>query len=358
MYEHEGLHDMFFIMLYGGVAMMAVLAGLYLLLRRSNALAADVVSSRELRLWAAAFMASVAASHVWWAMLGTVWLTDDRLVRNIIAITLDRVTFVPLMMCVLLRMLQDCKRQLWPIAVAMVPFVVIAIISVTKHSNVFEWYIEIYSLLLALIFILYYIHALRQYGHWLHGNFADLEHKEVWQSLVLLVCILLAYVAYTTNEGAIATEYLAQILTLVIISFVVWRVETIQMLEVDETSEGTEMNDPITDLLREHCEQTQLYLQHDLTLAQLAIAIGTNRTYLGTYFAMRGENYNTYINNLRIDHFIRLYNNAMAQGHNLTAKELAIGCGYRSYSTFSVAFKQRMGQTVTQWMKGHDLPYA
>ena len=29
MYEYEGLSDMFFIMLYGGATMMAVLAGLY-----------------------------------------------------------------------------------------------------------------------------------------------------------------------------------------------------------------------------------------------------------------------------------------------------------------------------------------
>ena len=43
---------------------------------------------------------------------------------------------------------------------------------------------------------------------------------------MLLACILLVYVVYTTNEGALAVEYLAQVLTLVIIGFVVWRVET------------------------------------------------------------------------------------------------------------------------------------
>jgi hypothetical protein len=33
-------------------------------------------------------------------------------------------------------------------------------------------------------------------------------------------------------------------------------------------------------LLKQHCEETQLYLQHDLTLLQLAKAVGTNRFYL------------------------------------------------------------------------------
>ena len=31
------------------------------------------------------------------------------------------------------------------------------------------------------------------------------------------------------------------------------------------------------------------YLQHDLTLQQLALIIGTNRTYLGAYFTQAGS---------------------------------------------------------------------
>ena len=364
MYEYEGLSDMFFIMLYGGATMMAVLAALYLWLRSGNALNSETESPKALRRWAAAFLASIAASHVWWSLLGTVWLTDDRLIRNIVAITLDRVTFVPLMMCVLLRMLQDRHRPLWPIAVAMVPFFVVAVVAIVIHYDYFEWFVEGYSLQLSLIFIIYYVHALRKYGRWLHDNFADLEHKELWQSLLLLACILLIYVVYTTNEGALAVEYLAQVLTLVIIAFVVWRVETLQILlpeelegteetvETEETEESREVS-LIGSLLVQHCEAPKLYLQYDLTLTQLALAIGTNRTYLGAYFTARGETYNAYINRLRIDHFINLYQEAVAKGQNITAQQLSAQSGYRSYTTFYTAFKQRTGQTVTQWIKNN-----
>ena len=98
--------------------------------------------------------------------------------------------------------------------------------------------------------------------------------------------------------------------------------------------------------------QGQLYLQHDLTLAQLAQAIGTNRYYLSQHFAQQGLTYNAYINGLRIQHFINLYHNAIATQRPFTAQQLANESGFRSYSTFSAAFKQRMGQTVTSWM--HD----
>ena len=353
---------MFFIMLYGGATMMAVLAALYLWLRSGNALNSETESPKALRRWAAAFLASIAASHVWWSLLGTVWLTDDR--RNIVAITLDRVTFVPLMMCVLLRMLQDRRRPLWPIAVAMVPFFVVAVVAIVTHYDYFEWFVEGYSLLLGLSFIIYYVHAIRRYGRWLHDNFADLEHKELWQSLLLLACILLVYVVYTTNEGALAVEYLAQVLTLVIIGFVVWRVESLQILllevtEETEETEGTEEAEEnrevsqIGSLLVQHCEAPKLYLQYDLTLTQLALALGTNRTYLGAYFAARGETYNAYINRLRIDHFISFYQEAAAKGQNVTAQQLSAQSGYRNYTTFSNAFKQRTGQTVTQWIKNN-----
>ena len=354
MYEYEGLRDMFFIMLYGGATMMAVLAGLYLWLRSGNAMNSETESPKGLRCWAAAFLASVAASHVWWSLLGTIWLTDDRLIRNIVAITLDRISFVPLMMCVLLRMLQDRRRPLWPVAVAMVPFVVVAFVSIITHYDSFEWFIEGYSLLLGFSFIIYYVHALRRYGRWLHDNFADLEHKELWQSLLLLACILLVYGVYTTNEGALAVEYLAQVLTLVVIIFVVWRVETLQIL-LPEVSEETEDREDmlISSLLVQHCETPKLYLQYDLTLTQLALALGTNRTYLGAYFAAKGETYNAYINRLRIDHFISLYQETAAKGQNITAQQLSAQSGYRSYSTFYTAFKQRMGQTVTQWIKNN-----
>ena len=95
---------------------------------------------------------------------------------------------------------------------------------------------------------------------------------------------------------------------------------------------------------------TQLYLQHDLTLHHLALAIGTNRTYLGLYFARQGITYNTYINDLRINHFVSLCQAAAAAHQPIVAQQLASDSGYRSYSTFSLAFKQRMGRSVTAWM--------
>ena len=373
MYEYEGLNNVLYTMLYGAAAMAAIIVGLYLLLRRHNAIAPEISSPKLLRWWAAAFLFATAASHVWWTILGTVWLVDDRLVRNIINLTLDRLTFMPLMMVMLLRMLQDRKRKIWPIIVALIPLVGIAVWGIANHDDRAETAIEYYMRFVCICFIIYYVYALWQYNRWLHDNFADLQHKEVWQSLVFIACILFVYGAYTWWFFAgMTSEFLAQVNTFIIIGFILWRVETLQKLETyeediekqgdaetitlaNEDSKATAyLPDSIGKLLKERCEDTQLYLQHELTLQQLSLAIGTNRTYLGAYFAQQGITYNAYINRLRVEHFVRLYNEEKDSSQPVTAKTIAQQSGFRSYTTFSLAFKNFMGTTVTEWMKNEN----
>lgn len=359
MYELEGLNNVLYTMLYGAAAMAAVIAGLYLLLRRHNAISPNITPPKSLRQWAAAFLFASAASHVWWTAVGTVWLADDRLVRNIINLLLDRLTFMPLMMVMLLRMLQDRQRKIWPIAVALLPLVGIAVWGITSRDERAEIAIEYYMRFVGICFIIYYVRALRQYNRWLHDNFADLQHKEVWQSLVFIACILFAYGAYTVFFVGMTSEFLAQINTFIITGFILWRVETLQTLEIPSTENesvkvaAAYIPDNIGSLLKERCEDTKFYLQHDIALAQLALVIGTNRTYLSSYFAQQGITYNAYINRLRIEHFVSLYRQGEGRA---TLQQLAQQSGYRSYSTFSNNFKSIMGISLAEWVKGEDTP--
>jgi hypothetical protein len=232
MYDYQGLQDVFFIMLYGMAGFFAMLACVYLLLRRGNAFAEDVRSSCVLRRWTAAFMAAIVASHVWWYVLGTCFLTDDRLVRNITTIMLDHVTLVPLTMAVLLAMLQDRRRPLWPWLLAQAPEVLAAALGIAGRSEFWGYQVVHYwQLGVIAVFVVYYIIALRQYERWVLDNYADLEHKEVWQSMVFIIVLLAVYMVYTSNAGELVREYLSQIITLVIIAFLLWRVETLQELD-------------------------------------------------------------------------------------------------------------------------------
>ena len=326
MYAPQSLQDILFLMFYSSIAMLALMAGIYLGLRRCNAIAPSVNPPKALRQWTAAFFVTAAMSHVWWFVLGTYWLADDRLVRNIICIMLDHITLVPLVMALLLRMLQDRQRKIWPWAATEVIVIGGAAWGIATHDDL---------------------------GLDLMHTCQDLDHKEVWQSLLFAVVLFIIYQIYATNPGDMSREYLSQVNTLIIIVFLLWRVETLQELEVkeeDEEKETTYATIPtniytnIGTMLQTRCEATQLYLQHDLSLTQLGKAIGTNRTYLSLYFAQQGITYNAYVNRLRITHFEQLYRENVETHRTFTAQQLALKCGFRSYSTFAAAFKPRLSE--------------
>ena len=248
MFNHRGLQDVFFIALYWGVALLALLAAVYLLFRRRNVFMHEGApeeeprpyghrerSSLRLRRWTAALMMTMAASHVWWYAIGQWWLADNWLTRTIMVILLDHATLVPLVMAVLLRMLQDRRRPLWPWLVVQSPVVMFAVVGIVRCDWFYGYTLPHYWQLGTIAaFVVYYIFALRQYGRWLLDNYADLKHKEVWQSLAFAVVLFVIYAVYTSNMGEMAREYLSQVISIVIIAFLVWRVETLEELPSEE----------------------------------------------------------------------------------------------------------------------------
>ena len=349
--------DTLFLMFYASVAMLALIACCYLLFRRSNAIAPDVIPPARLRRWTAAFFAAIALCHLWY--LPTYFLTspDEVMLGYLIAGWLDCMTVIPLMIVILLTMLQDYRRPLWPVCVMMVPLVVGLAWCIISCSDDLLLVLFVYFLLMCFGLIIYMVRANRQYGRWLRDNYADLEHKEVWQGFVVLAIYLLVYAIYLLDVGEQIYEYAMEVIVIVLICYLLWRVETLSNLSI---SEGTTKNvstlvglpaKNIGLLLKQHCEEQQLYLQYDISLPQLAQIIGTNRLYLSQYFSSQGMTYNAYINGLRIQHFIKLYHEADATHQTISVRQLAHQSGFRSYSTFNAAFKQSMGMTATEWMR-------
>ena len=385
MFGQISLDIILLIMLYGVGTATAAGACLYLLLRRANAIAPEVTSPVRLRRWTAAFFAVLAIGHLWY--LPAAVLTDEDItVCMLVGGLLDCVTVIPLVTVLLLCMLQDRQRPLWPVGVMTAPLVVLMVAGIVNRSEAYMPVAYGYLLLVAVGVVVYMVRAVRQYGRWLRDNYADLEHKEVWQTFVVLAVIVLMFGYYVVGyDGGMFYEYVIQVCCIVLVGHLLWRVETLSDLSItqplpieiigiqdnslsddnsrpDDNRQPNDGDSPSSDtmtdatfeqigaLLQQRCEDARLYLRHGLTLAQLAQAIGTNRTYLGLYFSSKKISYNTYVNDLRIRHFVSLYRDAVAARCTVTAQQLASESGYRNYKTFSVAFRERMGQSVTEWM--------
>ena len=389
MYNLPGQEELLFYMLYAGAAVLSLIASCYLLFRQGNAFARDITPPVRLRRWTAAFFAAMTLSHVWYMPIIFLSSSNDIMLTYLVGALLDCMTIFPLAIIVLLCMLQDRRRPLWPVWVIVAPLVVGMAFCISSRNNTLIPMLRIYILLMGIGLITYMVRALRQYGRRLRDNYADLEHKEVWQSFVVLAFMLLLFVFYTFIGDVPLFHYAYQVFYIVLLGYLLWRVETLSDLSipVNDTAEEMPTTETVEDddlslsmcnrpaflrpvgskpaklerppgmskniglLLQQHCIDTQLYLQHDMTLAQLAKSIGTNRYYLSQYFSSLDMNYNTYINNLRINHFVGLYREALDTQRSFTVQQLALESGYRSYTTFSDAFKRKMGLSVRSWMK-------
>ncbi len=350
MEEQAILQDIFFVILYGGVIMLDTVASLYLLLRRANAIAPEVTSPVRLRRWAALFLIALALSHVFWIL----YALAPSPIKYLTVCGLDILLYIPTIAGILLSMLQDRHRPSWPVLVAMVPVILMVAVGIIRKDDGVQNPLFYYVLFLFVLLMLYMCLSVQRYGRWLKDNYADLEHKEIRLSFLILAVFLLFFLLYSSTTEAPFHLYLLQIDNILIVVLLLWRVESLQQLSdtpVQKTSAQPGIPSNIGPLLKTHCEDAQLYLQHDLTVSHLAQIIGTNRYYLSQYFAQKGITYNAYINGLRIRHFVRLYHEAVDNHRIVTAQQLAHESGFHSYSTFSATFKQDMGTTVTAWMR-------
>ena len=373
MYKLPGQEELLFYMLYTTAAVLSLIACCYLLFRRANAIAPDITSPVRLRRWTAVFFAALTLSHLWY--LPSVFLSsvDDILLCNSIGALLDCMIVYPLMIVVLLCMLQDRRRPLWPVAVMVSPLVVGIAVCIANQNDTLLPMLRIYILLLGIGLIIYMVREVRRYGHWLRDNYADLEHKEVWKSFLVLAIMMLVLGIYASGVGGMAYEYAVQTLAIVLVCYLLWRVETLSNLsiplsqdlsvaepaiteaeDVEDNSLSQTNRENIGTLLQQHCIDTQLYLQHDLNISQLAKTIGVNRLYLTKYFSSQGTNYNAYINDLRIQHFVSLYHETVASHRSFSAQQLAQESGFYTYRTFSEAFKRKIGYTVSAWIKAQN----
>ena len=341
-----------YLLLHGAGTAISVVLCLYLLLCRGKAIAPDITPPARLRRWAATLFGVMALAHVWW-MLFYIFSDDTCSVVYGLLVAIDCMVLPPVFVGTLLTMLQDRRRPLWPIFVVVTPCAVIAVLQTALPSVDLTTPNKIYGLVIVVAFIIYMVVAVRQYGRWLRDNYADLEHKEVWISLTLLIGLMILITSFEYTDNYVMNT-IVHLIGFPLAGLLLWRVETLKDLSTDSLAPEPSLKggtSHIGQLLVKHCEDTRLYLQTDLTLSQLSAAVGVNRYYLSQYFASRGTSYYEYIHNLRIRHFIARYRELAAAGKPIVAQRLAQESGYHSYSTFSAAFRQRMHKNVTDWMR-------
>ena len=93
--------------------------------------------------------------------------------------------------------------------------------------------------------------------------------------------------------------------------------------------------------------QEQLFLNHKLTLSDLALRVGTNRTYLSNYInQVLHQTFFDYLNSFRLK-----YASELLLTTNYTLEVIAEKSGFNSLSTFRRCFLQTYGMAPSAYKK-------
>lgn len=117
--------------------------------------------------------------------------------------------------------------------------------------------------------------------------------------------------------------------------------DPISIEKEDVEKKGLDINPEVVSAILKELEKFETrkkFLEKDLTLVNLASAFNTNSNYLSKVINhYRNKNYNTYLNDLRIDYIVDLLK-SQSKYRNYTIKALADESGFSTPQHFSKAF--------------------
>lgn len=194
----------------------------------------------------------------------------------------------------------------------------------------------------------------KRHIRYVRENFSNIDRIDVaWLKPVFVFCIVsqLAWL-FTSLYATVFTDivyYISAILLWLMVLYYSWDFRPIAAEHEEEPLPVSQRETlPIAEgALEELVEGQRLYLNKNLTLADLAQAMNTNRTYVSNYLSqVRGQTFYDYINQLRIEHI----SIPMLKEHpEYTLEYVATESGFASISTFRRAFIKLTGQTPRQY---------
>ncbi|RGU30548.1 helix-turn-helix domain-containing protein [Bacteroides cellulosilyticus] len=240
----------------------------------------------------------------------------------------------------------------------------------TFYAPIFPFYFG-FILLYSAVIVLIVTFAARRYQRYIHNNYSYSEHIDVaWlkkATLILAICLLTwVYTSiHITGWGDTIYYISSVVLWFVIIHYSAYQISipmpnnlkgnllAKEPVEENETT-GTEQENGSYYAFREELlkvmEEQQLYLNPKLTISDVANAIGTNRTYLSSYFNNKlNITFYDYINNLRIEKTGKQL--LATYPYTMNIDEIAERSGFNSTSTFRRAFFKNTGMTPLQYRK-------
>jgi AraC-like DNA-binding protein len=219
-----------------------------------------------------------------------------------------------------------------------------------------------FAIQVIIIFILGF-RNLRQYKRFIDNTYADTENKRLEKVQIILILfivgVFLAFVSniigrwrFMDNALLLAIPSLFFSILLFMIGYIgsrtMFSISNVNDKEFTPTSPNMSGNDneqtvsSFTVSLEQLMNKQQLYLRNDLKISDVALLLGSNRTYIQrSIMELSGESFTKYINRKRIEYAIELQKNHPE--YNI--ETIATQSGYTHLGTFYRNYKIVTGKT-------------
>ncbi len=281
--------------------------------------------------------------------------------------TLIEMMAIPLMGVSLMSIVKAQHIRFIEAAFEIMPLLIciIALIATGEHIiiSMASWYVAVYT-----VAVIAYVHfAARRYEKWLNDTYANTARRGVtWVliTLYILVALVIAWFVLRYLYPTLHNNIIYNLLSLVPWLFYSRRLikqefnthaiaeaiaaEEHGLMEDDSQDDTTSLKtwqeEKFGEAIRQFCTEEKNFTNTDLSIVDVARAVGSNRTYVSRWCKEQGLDFSTFVAHIRLDRAEQLLLNT-----DLTINEVVAMTGFSNPRTFRNSFVARHGCTPSEF---------
>lgn len=218
-----------------------------------------------------------------------------------------------------------------------------------------EWLLQAFFLIIMMeiaVIACYYVILYRAFVRDIKKNYSSISTNMIhglWAQWIASLFSVFVFIV-SVSMDSVFTGIVNMLGNIFSISVIVYTSEHLMPLPQEtDAEESSDVPDDIyvtniSKSLHDNCEASLLFCNPELSLQDLSIAVGTNRTYLSKWFADNDTTFYNYINKLRINYAAQLLLTT-----DDTIKTIQTEAGFASKTTFRKYFIDHFGCSPSEY---------
>lgn len=303
-------------------------------------------------MWMCAFFWFLVAMDIIEATYGTLRLRSG---ENAFTAMLNLLS-LPICANALLDMVTITRRSFRKAVIHFVPYLIavfppLFIADDTHYAFVVNIMAGVYSLVVGLL-ILY---RANRFNQQLKEYYSSIEYRSLdwiyWVlGLLATMSMVWLFVSSNSSNSSLVLFFAVELILLLIVTYALYIQRPAEELRsmIDEPGKGSEMPEffrLIEEKLPSLEADTEFFTNPSLTIQDMAMYVGTNRTYMSQYLNhIKKNTFYDYINNLRINYACKLLTET-----DIPVENLAIMAGFGSVSVFRRCMREKFDCTPSKY---------